>query len=122
MGHRVPQKVRVQLDPGDGAILFAQGPDASIRKRTTFPDKHRRRLYRRPGVEICLNSTPGLERQWHRPLLVALGESENHAAATLAQKKITKLKLSEVADTTAREEEKMKYGVGSNIITKLDLS
>src|SRR5438876_549943 len=101
MGHRVPQKVRMQLDAGDGAIFGAQRTHATIRQCASLTDKHVRGLHRGPGVEIYLERPTSRKRQRHRPLLVALGEPKNHAAAALAHEEIAKLKLSEVADTTA---------------------
>ena len=42
VGHRVPQQVRMNLEPADGGIFVAQCPDSTIRERTTFADKDRR--------------------------------------------------------------------------------
>ena len=38
--HRVPQQVWMQFDAAKGAVLVADGPDALVAERSSFPDEH----------------------------------------------------------------------------------
>lgn len=50
MAHRMAEDMRVQLDPGDGAIFVAQGTHAPIRQRPPLAHEDLAGLHRRSGV------------------------------------------------------------------------
>ena len=59
--HRVPEKLRVQVDADESRILLAQRPDASFAQWPTFPDEHPAGLHRRAcvaGKMVTLYVTP----------------------------------------------------------------
>lgn len=83
--HRVPQQVREQLDPGDGAVPVAHGPDSTIRQRPSLADEDVPAGDRWTAIEVSLNRTPGHNRQWDGALFAAFAESEYNCAAAFTQ-------------------------------------
>ena len=69
MSHRVPQKMRVQLEAGDGGILVAQGTEATIRQWSPFPNEDQSRLNRWADFEIGGKGLPGWKCQGNSSLL-----------------------------------------------------
>ena len=59
----VPEQVWVQLDADYDAVLVAQGSDAPICERPTFPKEDKAGLHRRANLQICGQSTPSRKRQ-----------------------------------------------------------
>ena len=120
MGHRVPQQVRMELHADDGRVLVAECPDAPIRQSAPLPDEHVAAFDRRAALKVGLQCTSGRQRQRHRPLLVALAESEDDRAAPLAQEQVGQFKVDEVRSTAARVQQQVKDGVGPQVLAKLD--
>ena len=40
VSHRVPQQMRMNLEPANGAVLIAQVPNATIREWSSLTDEH----------------------------------------------------------------------------------
>ena len=114
--HRVPQQVRMELDAGDGAVLVAHGPHASVSQWPTLADEHLAGLHGRAGVEVHLERTPSRKGQRHRSLLVALAESEDDGAAAFGQHQVSQFEIYKIGNTTAGVEQYREDGSRPDVL------
>jgi hypothetical protein len=77
VGHRVAEKVRVQLNARYRTVLVAKSPHTTISQRPPFTNEHLARCNGWPGVEISLKCLASQNRKWNRPLLATFSKSKN---------------------------------------------
>jgi hypothetical protein len=118
--HRVPQQVRVNVEPADRSVLAAQVAHASVGQRTSFTDEDEGALHRRPTLQVRLKRLPGLKRERNRALLAAFAEPEDDGAAPLTQHEVAKFEADPIADTTSGKQKEVEDRCRPDIATEFD--